>query len=677
MKKSFICISKKEIEDIDFYLRVSEYDDKKFTENFKIKIQKKNNIKVSSEVVSRISKKQYSFINYIPIEKIEPQLLLQILVDMYKSTIEKIPNKEKQEIFNEIDKIESFLERCDKNSFSNINYMDKNDFLTLPSRILGIIENSFLYEENVVLNASRGHGFAAEKANHLWDKISGKNATIIGGDNAKNGADRLVNDVYIQTKYCKRGGACISQCFDNGSFRYMGPDGKPMQIEVPSDKYESAVQAMEDRISKGQVPGVSDPKEARNIVRKGNITYTQARNIAKFGTIESLTYDAVNGIKLAGTTAGLSAVVAFSHSLWSGNDWQLALKKSCYTGLKVGGTAWASSVISSQVGRTGVEHGLRGASDWIVRTIGYKASAIISNAIRSGSNIHGTAAAKYLSKVLRGNIVTGIVTTTVISSADFYRLFKGNISGAQALKNVTVTATSVAGGTGGWLAGAAAGAAAGSAVPLIGTAAGGIVGGLLGSLGGGWAASKATKSTMDLIIADDANEMLEIIQKEFSIVAEDYLLSEKEASDIIERIKLKINNKLLMSMYASKEHHTFAYEWIENLAQETVKNRVVISNLPSKEEIIKETENIILDEISNSNESNIVNISYDGSAVKNTFSDQVENDLTGLIIPSNYRCPIYESEDLKMYVPFDCMVIKHERNKDPENSSFLITAIKI
>ncbi|MCP6122443.1 hypothetical protein NL373_28080, partial [Klebsiella pneumoniae] len=84
-------------------------------------------------------------------------------------------------------------------------------------------------------------------------------------------------------------------------------------------------------------------------------------------------------------------------------------------------------------------------------------SAIIANAIRSGSDIYGAAAANYLSKALRGNVVTAIVTTTVLSSVDFYKLFKGRISGAQALKNVTVTATSVAGGTGGWMAGAAAG----------------------------------------------------------------------------------------------------------------------------------------------------------------------------------------------------------------------------
>lgn len=44
-------------------------------------------------------------------------------------------------------------------------------------------------------NASKGHGFAAEQANNLYDVLTGQDAAVVGGDNAKNGADRLVNGV--------------------------------------------------------------------------------------------------------------------------------------------------------------------------------------------------------------------------------------------------------------------------------------------------------------------------------------------------------------------------------------------------------------------------------------------------------------------------------------------------
>lgn len=151
------------------------------------------------------------------------------------------------------------------------------------------------YEEEK-FHARQGHGFAAERANTLYDNLTGHNAKIVGDDNAKNGADRIVDGVYIQSKYCATGSRCINECFEEdgkGTFRYI-IDGKPMQIEVPSDKYEEALRAMEEKIRNGQVHGVTDPEEAKNIVRKGHFTYAQAKNIAKAGTIESLTYDAVN-----------------------------------------------------------------------------------------------------------------------------------------------------------------------------------------------------------------------------------------------------------------------------------------------------------------------------------------------------------------------------------------------
>lgn len=100
----------------------------------------------------------------------------------------------------------------------------------LAGVVSAAISSSVNYADNIVFGANRGHGFAAEKANNLKDVFSGKNAKIVGGDNARNGADRLVNGVSIQTKYCKSGSKCISECFDDGVFRYFNSDGSPMKI---------------------------------------------------------------------------------------------------------------------------------------------------------------------------------------------------------------------------------------------------------------------------------------------------------------------------------------------------------------------------------------------------------------------------------------------------------------
>ena len=111
---------------------------------------------------------------------------------------------------------------------------------------------------------------------------------------------------------------------------------------------------------------------------------------------------------------GISAALSFAVAVWNGEDWEKALKGACHTGLKVGGIAWVSSVIAAQLGRTGIEQGLRGATDWVVKGMGTKAASVLANSLRSGSSIYGAAATNHLSKLLRGNIVTAIVTTLVI-----------------------------------------------------------------------------------------------------------------------------------------------------------------------------------------------------------------------------------------------------------------------
>lgn len=48
---------------------------------------------------------------------------------------------------------------------------------------------------------------------------------------------------------------------------------------------------MADKIRSGQVPSITDPAVAKDIVIKGNCTYNQAVNIAKAGTLDSVKFD--------------------------------------------------------------------------------------------------------------------------------------------------------------------------------------------------------------------------------------------------------------------------------------------------------------------------------------------------------------------------------------------------
>lgn len=462
----------------------------------------------------------------------------------------------------------------------------------IASLIYGNVSNaSSMYFDDKILTP-RGHGFAAEHANHLADMYMGRKATILGDDNAKNGADRNVDGVNIQSKYYRSGSDCIKACFESGEFRYWNPDGTPMQIEVPSDMYDSAVQAMEHRIQNGEVNGISDPAEAKNIIRKGHFTYAQARNIAKAGTVESIMYDAASGAIIARNAFGITTVISFALSVWDGQELDIAIKNATIQGLKSGGLAFATAVLAGQLSKAGLNSLLVGSSEAIAKAIGPKASATLVNALRSGTNIYGAAAMKSLAKLLRNNGITAAVSFTVLSVGDVSNIFRGRISGQQLFKNLTNTGASIAGGTGGWIGGAALGGKTGAAigsfiVPGAGTAAGtaigSVVGGIAGSFGGGTLAGKTSGKILDHFIEDDADKMVKIIQDVFTTFSGEYLINKKEAEDITTALQTILDVKLLKEMFASKDQTQFARDLLLGLFEDASRNRQYVQ-LPSAEQ---------------------------------------------------------------------------------------------
>lgn len=230
---------------------------------------------------------------------------------------------------------------------------------------------SAIYFDDKIMSP-KGHGFAAEHANHLADLYQGKSAKLEGHNNATNGADRIVDGIKIQSKYCSSGARCVQECFDNEGFRYWNADKTPMQIEVPSDMYDSAIQAMENRIRCGDVEGVTDPAEARNIIRKGHFTYAQVKNIAKAGTVESICYDAASGAIIAANTFGITSVLTFATAIWNGEDLCEALKHAAGQGLKVGGITFVSAVLAGQLSKAGLNGVLTGGSETVIKIIGHQ-----------------------------------------------------------------------------------------------------------------------------------------------------------------------------------------------------------------------------------------------------------------------------------------------------------------
>lgn len=445
------------------------------------------------------------------------------------------------------------------------------------------VRNASISSQQERFHASRGHGFAAEQANTLHDKLTGHDAVLVGENNAKNGADRMVDGVNIQSKYCSSGSKCIAECFKDGQFRYMNTDGTPMQIEVPSDKYQDAIRAMEERIRRGQIPGITNPDEAKNIVRQGKFSYEQAKNIAKAGTIDSLKYDAVNGSIIATTSFGITAVLSFATSIWNGEDIEVALINAVFDGLKISGITFATAILAGQLTKSGLNSMLVGSSEAIVQILGTEASATLVSLFQSGSNIGAAATKAAAAKVLRTNAVTGIASVVVLSGGDIVNIFRGRISGAQLFKNVASTTSSVAGGTAGWIGGATAGAAIGSVVPVIGTGLGGIIGGLAGAFGAGSLANNAANKVLNNFIEDDADKMVRLIESVFVDLASDYLLTKNEVEHIVERISKDITGNDLKDIYANDNRKQYVKMMLLTYVEREISHREKISSLSNQE----------------------------------------------------------------------------------------------
>ena len=425
---------------------------------------------------------------------------------------------------------------------------------------------------------SQGFGFAAENGNNLIDRWQGVNAAVIGDDNAKNGPDRMITNrngtTLIQTKYYRSAQESVDAAFDSpdGIYRYMDGD-IPMQLEVPNDQYDDALKAMRQKIENGQVPGVTNPDDAEKIVRKGHLTYKQARNIAKAGNIDSLKYDAANGIVSASCAAGISFVIDYACCVMNGQEPEDALKNAGLNGIKTGGVVFATYVISSQLAKTGMAQSLSNAlvptAEAILKTFGDD----VGKAILQGAGVQtvGKVTAKQVSNALARELVVDGVLVIILTGADVVDLFQGRISKEEVLKNLTVTIISIAVGAAGGYGGALAG-------NIIAPGAGGVIGAAAGSILAGGLSALGAEVLIAPFYESDAEEMFNIISEEFTVLCGDYLINEEEGTHIAEALKGELIGDVLKDMYASEDRTQFARDLMEPLfvAETALRSPIIV-----------------------------------------------------------------------------------------------------
>ena len=380
----------------------------------------------------------------------------------------------------------------------------------------------------IVNNDKGGHGFAAEYANNTIDKLRYpfKKVELVGQGNELNGADRRVGNQLIQTKYHKDARESVNATFDssnNGMYKY-----KDKQLEIPKDQYDRGLEIFGEKIRQGKVEGVTNPAEAKNIIRKGRITYGEAKNIAQSEKLTSLKYDALDGAINSLPGASISFVIVFAQAKWSG----IETKKA--------------TLIAGEQGFWALVKG----------TLIYAGSQQFAKRLT-------TQISDYFRKKVTAEVVARraapVISFAVIITPDIFDALVGRISSQQLLKNVAVAG-------GGMLAGAEAGA--------VGGALAGPVGAVVGALAGGIAGGFGVKLIADQFIEDDRVEMFAQLKEEFIDLVMIISLSQEEFNKIQEGVFNERLEDLLKDMFQRKEgSRNYAKEFVESQVQSVIKDR--------------------------------------------------------------------------------------------------------
>ncbi|HAJ5078072.1 TPA: hypothetical protein ACNRZ4_005116, partial [Escherichia coli] len=319
----------------------------------------------------------------------------------------------------------------------------------------------------------------------------------------------------------------------NGQYRYMGNNG-PMQLEVPRDQYAGAVETMRNKIREGKVPGVTDPAEASRLIRRGHLTYTQARNITRFGTIESVTYDIAEGSVVSLAAGGISFALTASVFWLSTGDRDAALQTAAVQAGKTFTRTLAVYVTTQQLHRLSVVQGMLKHIDFST------ASPTVRLALQKGTGAGNISA---LNKVMKGTLVTSLALVAVTTGPDMIKMLRGRISGAQFIRNLAVASSGVAGGAVGSVAGGILFSPLGPFGALTGRVVGGVLGGMI--------ASAVSGKIAGVLVEEDRVKILAMIQEQVTWLAGSFLLTGHEIENLNENLARVIDQNALEIIFAA------------------------------------------------------------------------------------------------------------------------------
>lgn len=145
----------------------------------------------------------------------------------------------------------------------------------------------------------------------------------------------------LKSKYNNSGDRCVDACLNYGELRYLDYDGKPINIEVPEDKYEEAIIDFTERKKEGLVNSSID---LMTILKKGSFTYNQVKNIAILNKVRGLRVFEIDGSMELEHTLGISGSIEYALSIWNGDSKEEALEKAIIRAIKIHGVNFIKTV---------------------------------------------------------------------------------------------------------------------------------------------------------------------------------------------------------------------------------------------------------------------------------------------------------------------------------------------
>jgi len=182
----------------------------------------------------------------------------------------------------------------------------------------------------------------------------------------------------------------------------------------------------------------------------------------------------------------------------------------------------------------------------IARMAAPKAAQFFYNIVRVGPRVILRSAFE----LLRANTITRILSALVLVAIDTISLIRRRISFKQYVINLVLAVMLMVGGTAGWILGSEVlGVFVENVVLSVfaGLVGAGILAMLLSI---GW------EKLVKLFFKDDTEDMLDICNKVFIDMANEYDLNEEQALEI--KDKIKITAQTLQRMFAQKDRHNYA-----------------------------------------------------------------------------------------------------------------------